>query len=325
MRNVVTGTMSRAFAAVTAGGCALLLAAGLSGCSLITPTRAAVERETVPAAVSTPSIMESGTLTVAVDTTDAPQAMTDAEGDAVGYNVDVACILAQRLGLEVKVVTAVTARDALSNGKADVFVGASTRDATDDITVAGEIGQDASAIFGLSSDGSRSVSGVSASDLASSVIAVQSSSASQDALTRAGITATQRTFSNVNECFEALVAGEVQYVACDVTAGGYLARAYEGVGLVGTVAAATSYGVAVDATNTELLTAVQDALDTMGSDGTVDAVHAAWYGPAPCDLSDAMLAGVTVTSSDQADGQEVDGDTAVATGRAITHDINSRD
>lgn len=41
------------------------------------------------------------------------------------------------------------------------------------------------------------------------------SSASQEALAKQSITANQKTYSNINECFEALESGEVDYVICD--------------------------------------------------------------------------------------------------------------
>ena len=50
------------------------------------------------------------------------------------------------------------------------------------------------------------------------------SSASQEALAKQSITANQKTYLNINERFEALESGEVDYVICDSTAGGYLAR-----------------------------------------------------------------------------------------------------
>ena len=55
---------------------------------------------------------------------------------------------------------------------------------------------------------------------------------------------TKKTYSNINECFEALESGEVDYVICDSTAGGYLARLMSEVSYVGALEAPSTLGVA---------------------------------------------------------------------------------
>ncbi|MFR7732322.1 MAG: hypothetical protein ACLU7D_02525 [Collinsella sp.] len=57
-------------------------------------------------------------------------------------------------------------------------------------------------MFGKTSDGG-SLS-VSTDTLNTSTLGVQMSSASQEALAKQSITANQKTYSNINECFEAL-------------------------------------------------------------------------------------------------------------------------
>ena len=283
---------------ISACACALLLAGVLDGCALTTPPLSEVQSDAVKPTVSAPTIMEDGTLTVAVDASDAPQAMEGTDGEPTGYYVDVARALAQRMGLKVKIVSVASAERAL-DGKADVFIGASASDAPDDATVFGSVGEDASAVF-VKADGSQNASDITAEDMADGTVAVQDSSASQDALVRAGITASQKAYANVNECFKALAAGEVQYVACDATAGAYLARAYRDVSFAGTIGKASSFGFAVSDTG-DLESVVSDALDALAQDGTLDAVRSAWYGDLPSDLSDAVLSGVTVSATDKDD------------------------
>ena len=127
---------------------------------------------------------------------------------------------------------------------------------------------------------------------------VQTSSASQEALAKQSITANQKTFSNINECFEALESGEVDYVICDSTAGGYLARLMSQISYVGTLEAPSTLGVAGLSSNDELCRAVSDALDGITVDGTLEAVHCVWYGQMPYDLTAKTVSGANVQASD---------------------------
>ena len=69
-----------------AGTAAVIAVLGLSGCAFnplstfTTPTIDQIEHETVTPTVSDDALVTPGTLTVALDTSDAPQAMQDADG-----------------------------------------------------------------------------------------------------------------------------------------------------------------------------------------------------------------------------------------------------
>lgn len=120
-------------------------------------------------------------------------------------------------------------------------------------------------MFGKTSDG-KSLN-VSTETLNTATLGVQTSSASQEALAKQSVTANQKTFSNINECFEALESGEVDYVICDSTAGGYLARLMSQISYVGALETPSTLGVAGLAANDELCRAVSDALDGITADG----------------------------------------------------------
>ena len=319
------GSAERFVRALCALCCALLAAAGLSGCALVdeftmpTIEEYEAEAEEATAAVSADALVEEGVLTVAVDTSDAPQAMTDSDGDVVGYDIDVALALAERLGLSVKIVDAASASNALDGVTADIFIGTSTGSVSSDMAATDAYLQDATALFCDTS--ATSVSSLSVESLETAVIAVQESSASQDALVKAGIAAEQLTYSNVNECFEALAAGEVDFVACDATAGAYLARLYADVEFVATISSTSSYCITMLETNEELVEAVTAALEELEADGTLAAIHGIWYGSLPTSLSGELLDGITVTDSD---GEETSGSSdEIDSELIITGDINS--
>lgn len=104
-----------------AGTAAIIAVLGLSGCAFnplstfTTPTIDQIERETVTPTVSDDALVTPGTLTVALDTSDAPQAMQGADGNLTGYAVDAARALASRMGLKVAFVDASSADSALGD------------------------------------------------------------------------------------------------------------------------------------------------------------------------------------------------------------------
>lgn len=298
--DMVRGSLMHA-ARLGAGAAAVIAVLGLSGCAFnplstfTTPTIDQIERETVTPTVSDDALVTPGTLTVALDTSDAPQAMQDADGNLTGYAVDAARALACRMGLKVAFVDASSADSALSDKKADIFIG-DVRSTDGDISSLGTCLYDAAAVFGKTSDGESP--SVSTDTLNTATLGVQTSSASQEALAKQSITANQKTFSNINECFEALESGEVDYVICDSTAGGYLARLMSQISYVGTLEAPSTLGVAGLSSNDELCRAVSDALDGITVDGTLEAVHCVWYGQMPYDLTAKTVSGANVQASD---------------------------
>lgn len=313
----------------------------LGGCSLFTPSRADDPQTAVAVTrVDSSAFIKEGVLTVALDTTNVPQAMKAEDGTLSGYEVDLGRALAQRLGLTAEFVDAGDAEKALTSGEADIYLGAS-QTSSSKIQVLGTCLEDAPALF---AKGQESVSDASA--LEGATIGVQTASAAQDALSKAGINANQTTYSNVNECFKALSNGEVQYVACDAAAGAYLARAYDGVSFAGSLGSSSSSGVAVLAKNEKLSQAIDNLLGTMDTDGTLEAVHTMWYGGLPFRLSDSLLSGITIadtteqaagedsdSSSDvssdgdnnSVDGSSSDADSPSSASSSTTQDINSPD
>lgn len=311
--------------------CAFALVVGLSGCAFTTPfttpSRAEVKPDPVDPVLSSPDLVKDGYLTVAMDPSDAPQALTDANGNPSGYYADVARALAERFGLKVEVVSASSAESSVGKGEADLFFGAKDSDANDQIIVTGTLLDNGSAIFAKTADGSNEVPTLSAQGLSGASIAVQDASASQDALLRAGVDADFTICENVNKCFEALDQGEVKYVACDATAGSYLARAYPGVVFVGTISSVSSYGIALSSGNTALAAALNEELGDMTDGGVLEAIHTLWYGATPLDLVDSLLSGIVLTSETEkpAEGENADGEGAEGTSDGSAEDGSSED
>lgn len=294
-------------ARLATGAGALVVVLGLSGCSgnpistFTTPTLSEVERQTVEPTVSSDALITPGTLTVALDTNDAPQAIEDSNGKLTGYVVDTARAIACRMGLKVTFVNAASADSALNGKKADIYIGDVSRVGSG-VSSLGDCLYDAPSVFGKAGDGDQ---GVSLDNLNSATLGVQNASASQESLTKSGITGSQKTYSNINECFQALDSGEVDYVVCDSTAGGYLARMDDKVTYLGALQTPTTLGVASLDSNSALAKAVSEALDNITADGTLEAVHSVWYGTMPYDLTTKTVSGATVEKPDTTSSSEV--------------------
>ena len=307
----MSGKLGRGIRRAVAGAFAAISLAGLAGCSLLTPTRANVAPETVRTKLSTPAIATKGVLTVGISASDAPQVMTDASGQLTGYTVDVARAIAKNLGLTATFVTDGTAAEVGGTGQPDIYLGATSADAAGDIAVSGDYLEDAPALFakgsasdaGAAATDATAATSLAAADLSGATIAVQTGSNASKVLSECGITAQTKPYGSVNECMKAVADGEVDYAACGATSGAYIARAYAGVILAGTIDAASTYGIAIRSTSVDLSQAVSQALEQLSADGTLEAIHRAWYGALPMSLTDAMVSGIT-TSAEREKAQE---------------------
>ncbi|WP_041738530.1 substrate-binding periplasmic protein [Coriobacterium glomerans] len=277
--------------------CAMVCALSMGGCSLLTPTISDAQSKT-HATVSDMMLVRSGTLTVGLNTSDAPQAMMDSRGELNGYTVDVARSIAERLGLKVSFVNASSPGSALSEKKIDIYLGTQPDARSDALKVSASYLTSAVSLFGHDAQEARSLS---AADLSGVSVGVQDASASQRVLTHTGITSKITTFKNVNECFEALAAGKVDYVACEATAGAYLARQYSGLGFVAAIASPKEYDILLRSTSIDLSERVTKVVDSISEDGVLEAIHTAWYGELPMALSDRLVSGIKpeAASADQ--------------------------
>ncbi|MBY4797485.1 transporter substrate-binding domain-containing protein [Collinsella sp. AGMB00827] len=279
--------------------CATLAIGSLCGCSLLTPTRAEVPEPNVRVKLTAPVIETEGVLTVGLPSNSAPQAFTAKDGKLTGYSVDVARALARRLGLKVSFVIGADPGSVGDPGAPDIFLGAPVAGALEEGTIVGTYLEDAPALFAMSDRAQQK--SLSLQDLNGVRIAVQSGSSSKDVLSKCGIQAEEISCTNVNDCLEAVIAGKADYAACSVTTGAYLARMHTGLKFVCTIDEATTYGVRMKAKNRELISEISDAMDTLASNGVLDAIRVAWYGHLPETLEGTMVSGISTTSERKAE------------------------
>lgn len=277
--------------ALTLGGCANPISAiqGVIGMPSVAEALASQAAATSPQ-LSTPAIITQGTLTVGLDTTSsAPMCVTSQDGSIQGYDVDMACAIADELGLKVEFVSVTNASQALGQ-TCDVVMGASAS-STGGVTVAGSYAEDAVGFF---HKGSEQV--VAKEDLVGKTIGVQDGSTSQQLLKRSDLEARQESFQNLNDAFDALEQGIVDYVMCDAFSGAYLQAGYTDIAFCGSIDVPAAVGVGVSATNTELQDAVKAAVDKVTSDGVSQIVRSKWLGGLG-QLSDAsQIAGIEISA-----------------------------
>lgn len=257
---------------LSAAGCAGPFSGGVGS---VEDARKAAAQALSPT-VDASALVEEGTLTVGVvtDGSNVPYCVLD-DDKVMGLDVDLGSVLADHMGLQVKFVVVNDASAALLGKQCDVVIRIED-DGAQGATTVGDYSQTAVALF---HKGEASTSALA--DVSGKTVGVQGDSASQAAVEGSNLGATTKTYTNLNEAFKALDAGEVDYVACDAYSGAYLAASYDGVGLAGTLDTPTVIGVAVDSTNTALIDAVKAAWDGASQDGTYDLVRARWLGSLP--------------------------------------------
>ncbi len=237
--------------------------------------------------VDSANLNEDGVLTVGILSSEtAPFLITASDGELTGLDVDVAYALADELGLSVKLVEVSSVTSGLSEG-CDIVMGVSAEDADEQVTVVGSYAESAVGVF-LKGDATT----LDASDLTSATIGVQSSSNSQKTLMELGLTYIESDYSTLNDAFNDLDDGAVDYVACEAYAGSYLATAYSKISFAGTLDEPESIGIAL-AAGSSLTSSIEQAMSTISSNGVLDIVRASWIGDLPALTSANMVSGLT--------------------------------
>lgn len=265
---------------------ALVISAALVGCTTTSVDDAKKELRPL---IDTTKLVNPGTLTVGVDSKTAPFALVDNEGKLQGINVDLATALGDELGVKVQVVAVNEATSAITQKQADIVLGVSTQEqgASSQVALVGRYVDNAPGLFTKSSQGKPVTATQQEVNKAS--IGVQDNSVSWALVRREFSSAKLKTFSSLNDAFKALSEGQVEYVACDSYAGGFLALDDPSIVYAGTLEVPVSYGVAIAASNDELQTQVQGALDKLVSNGVFDLLRAKWTGGLPALSTDTMV------------------------------------
>ena len=232
------------------------------------------------------ALVQPGYLTVGVKTitSSAPMCVEGDAGSLYGIDVDLAAALASELGLKVRYVSVVD--ESTLGVDCDIVMNCQSDD-PNTVAIAGTYVESATSFFYR---GENTV--VVTTDLGGKSVGVQAGSLSETVLNRTGLKMSQQPFANLNEAFDALDHGEVDFVLCEAYPGAYLASLHQGIGFAGALEVPETSGVAVQASNTVLMDALTQAFATISGNGVLDMVRARWVGAMPVLTTDSQIQNV---------------------------------
>lgn len=268
--------------------------------------------------LSDEALVMPGYLTVGVKTANssAPLCVEGEFGSLYGLDVDLGAAVASEMGLLVRYVPVV---DGSSLGsECDVIMNGRSNN-PNAITIAGTYVESATSFF-HKGDAAVAVT----TDLGGKSVGLQGGSNSESVLNETALKMSQKPYANLNEAFDALAIGEVDYVLCEAYPGAYLASLHEGISFAGALEAPVTSGIAVSASNAELVEAVRTAFEAISANGVYDVVRTRWVGKMPTLTTDSQIQNVpeakaksTTSTSDESAEGEADGSDAGA--NAITN------
>lgn len=229
------------------------------------------EPATKNAAITSPSIIENGVLTVGVSGENAPMSAKSSTG-LVGIDVDMAAAIADELGLKLKLVDVdPDPMAALSKGTVDIVMGVDKGDATANVWKSDEYAQSGVTLFATSKDAAIPTKG------SGNKIAVQAASLSNWAISSLFDASEIVAESDLITAFKDLSEGKANYVAADAVIGMYAAKA-AGVTVypIAIIDAPTGYCIGVSDSNSSLKSSIASALATVKQDGLADTIQKKW-------------------------------------------------
>lgn len=266
------------------------------------------------------ALMTPGYLTVGLKaaSSGAPMCVQGEAGKVFGLEVDIAAALASEMGLKVRYVP--VADGSALGATCDVIMGGQT-DNPNYISIVGTYVESATSFFYR---GSNVV--LAPTDLGGKSVGIQGGSVSEALLNGTGLKMSQKAYASLNEAFDALDAGEVDFVLCEAYPGAYLASLHKGIGFAGSLEVPVTSGVAVLTENTALASQVQASFDTISQNGILQLIRTRWVGQMPTLTTDSVIQNVPSTetqasepaATEESTDVEEDADVSDAGSNAIT-------
>ena len=267
--------------ATTVCACAFLAvgAIAMSGCSVL----GVVDNEEPPTVgdcvFNDGDTITNGVLTVGVNGSNTPYAGTNSDGELVGYDVDIAAVLADECGCKVEIVdVGGDGTSAVLEGRVDVALGL-TKPAEDieGITYTSAYVNDGASLYCLSSNKPASISEV---DFANSVFVVQNGTAVYNTLATTVPAENIALTDTMQEAFDTLSSGQATYLACDALVGDYYAKNTEGVERISYLSATDVVPIymATSSAKSTLSTTIISTLGQITTSGELEIVTAKWLG-----------------------------------------------
>jgi polar amino acid transport system substrate-binding protein len=228
----------------------------------------------------TPTVttLEEGKLLMGSDTTYPPFESIGDNGDPEGFDVDIAMELADRLGLELEVVT--TAWEGIIPGlktdKYDMLMSAMT--ITDERLAEIDFSDpyiDSNQSIAVKK-GTTDI--VSEEDLVGKVVGVQVDTTGQFTAEEIAGIKEIRKYETILLAFQELELGRIDAIMNDYPVNAYLSKIRGQTEVVTTVTTDEQYGIGVKKGNDQLLEAINQALADMDADGTYNEIFDKWFG-----------------------------------------------
>ena len=227
---------------------------------------------------ATVTTLEEGKLLMGNDTTYPPFESIGDNGDPEGFDVDIAMELADRLGLELEVVT--TAWEGIIPGlktdKYDILMSAMT--ITDERLAEIDFSDpyiDSNQSIAVKK-GTTDI--VSEEDLVGKVVGVQVDTTGQFTAEEIAGIKEIRKYDTILLAFQELELGRIDAIMNDYPVNAYLSKIRGQTEVVTTVTTDEQYGIGVKKGNDQLLEAINQALADMDADGTYNEIFDKWFG-----------------------------------------------
>ena len=269
--------MTRARTRLAAGTLTAALLGLAAGCGAVTGG----ETETATVGAPQPNLLEHGELSVCTDMPYEPFEFEKKDGTPAGFDVDLVRHVADRLGVELRMVDTnfddIASGDSLNNGKCDLAISA--------MTITGERAR----VLNFSSpyfDAAQAMvvntgSGISKlGDLVGGRIGVQGGTTGELYLTdHAPDDAKVVPFEDAAAMDAAMETGDGDAAVYDNTVVGDVVKANKDLEVAAEFDTGEQYGMAVRRNgNVELLQVVNDVLADLKQDGTYDEIYTEWFG-----------------------------------------------
>lgn len=251
---------------------AVMAFAALTGCSgQTTTTTTDTESETVSESSS-----EDNVITMATNAAFEPFEYVDDNNNIVGYDIVVADKIAESLGkeLEIQNIDFDALIPALSSGIADfVIAGMTVTEERQANVLFSDPYFEASQVI-IVKDGDTAITG--ADSLAGAKVAVQEGTTGDIYVTDELGVQTVSRFKKAVDCVQDLLAGGSDAVVIDNQVAQNLVESTEGLVILPEVLTTEEYAIAVDKENTELQTQINEVLQQLEADGTLDKARQAY-------------------------------------------------
>ena len=272
---IVVAAMAFALAAMALVGCSSGGSASSASASGSASASASASESASASAAADFTLVTPGQLTFATSP-DYPPFENDENGEFVGYDIDLAKAVAEKLGLEAKfqpldfdgIIAAIS-----SGGQADVGISgiSVTPERAQEIDFTEAYYEDNQGVAVMKTSGITEESAVKDLNKKEITIAVQSGTTGEAYAQETFPNATVKAYKNSTDCFADMQAGNVQAVCTNlVVVERMLKSAYTDAQVVHKDATGEKYAMAVSKSNPALTEAINKALAELQADGTID-------------------------------------------------------